>query len=76
MNYVFIHFSGVVNTSGKSKFKSYEFDTRPDSIYSARGWEFERDSPYHGSPFASIDAIPGFDEDGLPSEVRPTDTRV
>ena len=39
-----------------------------DSIYSARGWQFERNSPYAGSPFSGIDGIPGFDEDGLPAE--------
>ena len=39
-----------------------------DSIYSARGWQFERNSPYAGSAFSGIDGIPGLDEDGLPAE--------
>ena len=69
-----INSSGVVNTSKTTKFKEYGFEN--ESVYSARGWQFDRDSPYSGSPFASIEAIPGFDEDGLPSDARPTDTRV
>ena len=70
-----INFSGVVNTSKATKFKEYGFENESMSVYSARGWQFDRESPYSGSPFASIDAIPGFDEDGLPSDARP-DTRV
>ena len=37
--------------------------------YSPDGWKFDRDSPYGGSPFSGIDGIPGFDEDGLPSDI-------
>ena len=67
-------FSGVANNSSTTKEKDhYRFDA--ESIYSARGWQFDRNSPYSGSPFASIDAIPGFDEDGLPSDPRSGDSR-
>ena len=42
------------------------------SVYSGQsngGWQFDRDSPYTGSPFSGIDGIPGFDDDGLPSNI-------
>ena len=42
------------------------------SVYSGHsdgGWQFNRDSPYTGSPFSAIDGIPGFDDDGLPSNI-------
>ena len=70
-----LYFSGVANQSSTTKFKEYGLDER-ESVYSARGWQFDRQSPYSGSPFASIDAIPGFDEDGLPSDNRAIDTNV
>ena len=77
-NTFFKLFSGVANNSKATKIKEYgdRFEGDSQSIYSARGWQFDRNSPYSGSPFASIDAIPGFDEDGLPSDPRPADTHV
>ena len=42
------------------------------SVYSGHsdgGWQFDRNSPYTGSPFSEIDGIPGFDADGLPSNI-------
>ena len=57
------------------KYRDNNFDLR--SMHSSRGgWEFDRASPYSGSPFASIDAIPGFDEDGLPYENPAVNTQI
>ena len=39
------------------------------SRYPSEGWQFERDSPYQESFNLGVDAIPGFDEDGLPTDV-------
>lgn len=61
-------------TSLQSRGDYSDYDTR--SVFTPRGWEFDRASPYSGSPFASIDAIPGFDEDGLPSENPVRDTHI
>ncbi|XP_046852405.1 uncharacterized protein LOC124445699 [Xenia sp. Carnegie-2017] len=32
-------------------------------------WQFDRDAPYTGSAFAGAERIPGFDDDGLPTEI-------
>ena len=40
------------------------------SLESSTGWAFDQDSAYMGSPFESIEGIPGFDEDGLPSQIK------
>ncbi|XP_028416182.1 uncharacterized protein LOC114539806 [Dendronephthya gigantea] len=45
------------------------------SRYSSGGWQFDRDSPYHGSSYPSVEAIPGFDEDGLPVDVMDTENQ-
>ena len=67
----FFEYFSLVLRRPKSAARKYNVHRGSDKSlsFSSGGWKFDRDSPYTGSPFFGIDGIPGFDEDGLPSEI-------
>ena len=55
------YFSIKARNSNASKF--------PVAPGGGGNWQFDRDAPYTGSAFAGAERIPGFDDDGLPTEI-------